>query len=187
MADRDKFGNFVNNKGVIIKISTDKNGGDHISFYGSDVDKPHDGIHINIDYNKGTWTSTTHNADKSDTDSSSGFCYLTTACMKHYLNNFDDNCYELTVLRWFRDNFVSEEDIKHYYNTAPYIVCGIEKEDNKDIVYNYIYDNVVDYCVTAIENGNYMEAYKRYKNSILSLEELYAKKELGRRLIKTLS
>ena len=83
--------------------------------------------------------------------------------------------------------FVSNEDIKHYYNTAPYIVEGIEKEDNKDIVYDYIYDNVVDYCVTAIENGNYIEAYKRYKDSIINLEQLYARKELGKRLIKTLN
>ena len=85
------------------------------------------------------------------------------------------------------DNFVSNEDIEHYYNTAPYIVEGIEKEDNKDIVYDYIYDNVVDYCVNAIENGNYIEAYKRYKDSIINLEQLYARKELGKRLIKTLN
>lgn len=116
-----------------------------------------------------------------------GGCYLTTACMKHYLNNFDDNCYELTVLRWFRNNFVSEEDIRHYYSVAPYIVDGIEKEDNKDIVYDYIYDNIVDYCVTAIENGNYEEAYTRYKESILSLEELYSIRELSKKFIKILS
>ena len=107
--------------------------------------------------------------------------------MKHYLNNFDDNCYELTVLRWFRNNFVSEEDIRHYYSVAPYIVDGIEKEDNKDIVYDYIYDNIVDYCVTAIENGNYEEAYTRYKESILSLEELYSIRELSKKFIKILS
>ena len=95
---------------------------------------------------------TTHNKDKTEKSTNSGSYYLTTACMKHYLNDFGDNCYELSVLRWFRDNFVSLENIKHYYNTAPYIVEGIEREDNKDIVYDYIYDNVVDYCVTAIEN-----------------------------------
>ena len=42
--------------------------------------------------------------------------------MKYFKENFDDNCYELTVLRWFRDNFVSKEDIKHYYEVAPIIV-----------------------------------------------------------------
>lgn len=98
-------------------------------------------------------------------------CYLTTACMRHYLNNFDDNCYELTVLRWFRDNFVSKEDIKHYYMTAPAIVKAINNDPNSDIIYDYIYDNVVDACVEAIENGDYEFAYNRYKSSILNLEK----------------
>ena len=53
--------------------------------------------------------------------------------MRHYLNNFDDNCYELTVLRWFRDNFVFEEDIKHYYKIAPVIVEAIDKEQHRDV------------------------------------------------------
>lgn len=79
----------------------------------------------------------------------------------------------------------SEDNIKHYYNVAPYIAEGIEQEENKNIVYDYIYDNIVDYCVIQIENGNYEEAYKRYKSSILSLEELYARRVLGKRLIKT--
>ena len=42
--------------------------------------------------------------------------------MKYFQENFDDNCYELTVLRWFRDNFVSKEDKEHYYEIAPIIV-----------------------------------------------------------------
>lgn len=122
MSDRDKYGNYVNDKGVTIKINTDKNGNDHISFYGGKVDKPHDAAHVNINYDTNSWSSTTHGPDKSDTSSGSGGCYLTSACMKHFQKNFDDNCYELTVLRWFRDNFVSKEDIEHYYNVAPIIV-----------------------------------------------------------------
>ena len=85
--------------------------------------------------------------DKSDTNIGSGSCYLTSACMKYFQENFDDNCYELTVLRWFRDNFVSKEDIKHYYEVAPIIVESINNGEKNDIIYNYIYDNVVDYCV----------------------------------------
>lgn len=38
--------------------------------------------------------------------------------MKHYMNEFDDNCYYLDILRWFRDNFVSSEDKKEYYEVA---------------------------------------------------------------------
>ena len=186
MADRDKYGNYVNDKGVTIKITTDKNGNDHISFYGGDVDKPHDAAHVNVNYDKGTWSSTTHGPDKSDTNLGSGGCYLTSACMKYFQENFDDNCYELTVLRWFRDNFVSKEDIEHYYEVAPVIVETINKEEKSGIIYDYIYDNIVDYCVKQIEQGNYDKAYSRYKNSVLILEEQFARPMLEQRLVKTL-
>jgi len=186
MADRDKYGNYVNDKGVTIKVNTDKNGNDHISFYGSDVDKPHDAAHVNINYDKNSWSSTTHGSDKSDTNSGSGGCYLTSACMKHMQENFDDNCEELTILRWFRDNFVSEEDMNHYYNTAPIIVEAIDELKDNDSIYNYIYNNIVNACVVAIKNGNYEFAYNRYKNSILVLEEQFAKPKLKNRFVKTL-
>ena len=186
MADRDKFGNYVNEKGVVIKVNTDKNGGDHISFYDGDVDAEHEGVHINIDYENETWNSTSHNADKSETTRSSGGCYLTSACIKHFKNAFDDSGYELTVLRWFRDNFVTKEDVRHYYKVAPLIVTEINKEEKRDLIYDYIYDNIVDYCVTEIEKGNYINAYNRYKQSILSLEEHYIRPTLNKKLIRTL-
>lgn len=104
-----------------------------------------------------------------------GGCYLTTACMKYYLSDFADNCYELSVLRWFRDNYVSKEDIDYYYKIAPTIVAEINSDKNPNIIYNYIYDNVVDYCVKAIENFDFQLAYDRYKDSALHLEQLYIK------------
>jgi len=106
--------------------------------------------------------------------------------MKHFQKNFDDNCYELTVLRWFRDNFVSKEDIEHYYNVAPIIVKKINDDKNSNAIYDYIYDNIVDYCVEQIEQGNYDKAYSRYKNSILTLEEQFIRPLLQQKLIKTL-
>ncbi len=175
MPSRDKYGNYVNEKGVTIKVNTDKNGNDHVSFYGSSVDASHDAAHVNINYQKKSWSSETHDSSKSNSSNGSGGCYLTTACMKHFKEDFDDSCYELRVLRWFRDNFVSKEDIDHYYDIAPTIVIGIDNEPQSDMVYDYIYDNVIDACVSAIEEGNYEFAYKRYKSSILSLEEAFAK------------
>lgn len=186
MADRDKYGNYVNDKGVTIKINTDKNGNDHIGFYGGEVDKPHDAAHVNVNYDKESWSSTTHGPDKSDTNSGSGGCYLTSACMKYFQEKFDDNCYELTVLRWFRDNFVSKEDIEHYYEVALIIVETINKEEKSGIIYDYIYDNIVGYCVEQIEQGNYEAAYNRYKNSVLVLEEQFTKPALTDRFVKTL-
>ena len=106
--------------------------------------------------------------------------------MKYFQKNFDDKCEELTILRWFRDNFVSQEDIKHYYVTAPIIVEAINTIENNDKIYNYIYENVISVCVNAIKKGDYEFAYNRYKNSVLTLEEQFARPVLERRLVKTL-
>ena len=106
--------------------------------------------------------------------------------MRYFQNNFNDKCYELTVLRWFRDNFVSKEDIEHYYEVAPIIVESINNEDKNNFIYDYIYDNVVNYCVEQIEQGNYDKAYNRYRSSILTLEEQFAKPMLQQRFIKIL-
>ena len=107
-----------------------------------------------------------------DVQNDSG-CYLTTACMQHFGDNFDDNCHELTVLRAFRDKYVSPEDIKHYYRVAPAIVKGLNNMPYSDFIYHYIYKNLVDKCVKLIESGNYEMAYYRYKRSVLNFEKKF--------------
>lgn len=183
---RDQYGHYTNDEGVEIRTSTDKYGREHIDIYDScpAENSDHGSIHINYDSDtgKGTIVDTT-NGDKEPTDTQ---CYLTTACMRYMSKSFDDNCHELTVLRWFRDKFVSEEDIEHYYEVAPIIVENINKDEKADVIYNYIYDAIVNYCVKQIEQRNYDEAYNRYKNSVLVLEEQFAKPVLTNRFIKTL-
>lgn len=155
-----------------------------IDVYTSDPKGPHESIHIAVDSDsKSAHIIDTTNGSTEHTDVK---CYLTSACMKYFQENFDDNCYELTLLRWFRDNFVSKEDIEHYYEIAPIIVETINKEEQSGIIYDYIYANVVNYCVQQIERGNYDKAYNRYKNSVLTLEEQFTKPILEKRLVKSL-
>ena len=115
-----------------------------------------------------------------------GGCYLTSACMRHMQANFDDNCEELTILRWFRDKFVSKEDIDHYYKTAPVIVKAIDEIEDNGKIYDHIYETVVDACVKAIKKGDYYFAYKRYKSSILTLEKQFAKPKLMKKISQAL-
>ncbi|HIR74821.1 TPA: hypothetical protein IAB95_04930 [Candidatus Ventrenecus avicola] len=115
-----------------------------------------------------------------------GGCYLTSACMQHFAQQFNDKCYELQLLRWFRDNFVSEEDIAHYYETAPLIVNEIDLLPNSNEIYDKIYYHVIAVCVKAIEKSEYAVAYQRYKESILQLEEAYVRPALEQRLIRAL-
>lgn len=176
---------YKNNQGVYIDVHTDKRGTDHVSFYDEDPqEENHESIHINWDSNTGTGTivDTTGN-DKDTTDIS---CFLTTACMRYNNKDFNDSCEELTILRWFRDKFVPQEDIDHYYETAPIIVTAINESKNSDEVFDCIYDNVIAPCVDAIKRGDYDFAYKRYKSSVLILEEEFARPKLENDLIKVL-
>lgn len=103
-------------------------------------------------------------------------CYLTMACMKHLSESFNDNCHELTVLRWFRDNCVKKEDIELYYSIAPTIVEHIDSlpADKQDIIYKDIYRDIVSACVGFIENRAYEKVYERYMSSMLALKQRFA-------------
>lgn len=188
MADNDKIvgkdastNSYFNGNGEHLKFTESS-----MSIYSNDPREPHSAMHLNVDHDKGTFTVTTHNEDKSEKSSNTGNCFLTSACMKHFQEIFDDNCQELTILRWFRDKFVSQEDIKHYYKIAPTIVTAIDNDPNNQIIYDYIYENVIYDCIEAIKNGDYNFAYNRYKESILALEEQFARKEFQTRLVRSL-
>lgn len=170
---KDKYGHNVNEKGVEIKATTSSSGKAKIDIYDScpAENKEHKSIHINLDTDTGKGTITDTSSGKTETTNVG--CYLTTACIKHMQDKFDDNCHELTILRWFRDNFVSKDDIEHYYKIAPNIVKNIEKSSERDKIYNDIYNNVILTCLAAIEKKNYDFAYKRYKDNILELENKF--------------
>lgn len=104
--------------------------------------------------------------------------------MRHFKENFDDNCYELQVLRWFRDNFVSERNKEYYYEMAPIIVENIEKIDGNNKIYKYIYENVIDASVKAIEKGDYESAYNRYKSSVVALAEQFGTRKNNNAFVK---
>lgn len=112
-----------------------------------------------------------------DEDEVEGGCYLTSACMAHYKEDFDDNCFELQVLRKFRDAMVPPEEVMHYYKVAPTIVKNIEKEKHSEIMFDRIYKCVVEPCVKDIVENNYKRAYTRYKKTIVAFENKYAKQE----------
>lgn len=72
MAGYDKYGNYVNNAGVTIKVSTDKRGNVHMGFYDGPVDEDHSGLHVNLNTNDGSWNSSYHGKEHSDKSYGSG-------------------------------------------------------------------------------------------------------------------
>lgn len=179
-SSRDRY---IAPDGSELKVTPYSNGnGYKYDYYESSTynNAPHNSKHVKSDLNE-NWEKTTNNRDNGtqEKDSGSG-CYLTTACMKHKQDNFNDNCIELTTLRWFRDNFVTEDDIKYYYEKAPMIVEKIDSLQDSTQIYNWIYENIVSACVEAIKNKDFDFTYNRYKNSILALEEQFIQQDLNK-------
>lgn len=157
--------------GTWVNINENKKGTTTINVYDKDPKEKHnESIHISINEDgKGRISTKSGDEKRKETDIS---CFLTTACMRFYHADFKDDCYELTMLRWLRDNCVMDEDVTHYYEVAPLIVECIESGDPKS-VYPYIYQNLVSYCVSEIEVGNYENAVARYKQVVADLENFY--------------
>jgi len=108
--------------------------------------------------------------------SSSGGCYLTSACVNN--RGLADDCDELTTLRNFRDGYMKsqpggEAEIKEYYDNAPKIVEKIDGLCNRKEIYDKIYDEVIVPCVKLIKNGDNEAAHDKYRGMVKELEAAY--------------
>ena len=108
--------------------------------------------------------------------SSDSSCYISTACIK--ARNLPDNCWELTVLRSFRDKVLrttecGRADVEHYYAIAPRIVDAIGKRPDATDIFCNLYKELVLPCVELIEMGQYDKAYCLYRQKSLELEDKY--------------
>lgn len=85
---------------------------------------------------------------------SGGGCYITTAICQD--SGKPDDCYELTALRAFRDNWLinqpdGKELIKRYYTTAPDVVKRINRQPNKSEIYTYLNRKYLLECLSQLE------------------------------------
>ena len=108
-------------------------------------------------------------------DSSSG-CYLTTACAEAC--GLADDCMELTVLRAFRDGWMSQSaegraDIQTYYRTAPAVVRAIRARSDGGEILRSLYDTLVAPCVSLIMEGRCREAHALYRQKAEELRETF--------------
>lgn len=105
-----------------------------------------------------------------------GGCYITTAvCLE---NGKRDDCYELTMFRGFRDDYLLKKTqgaklIAQYYGTAPTIVDIINRESNYADIYNEIDAQYLSPCLAFIESGNFDKCEAHYKEMVEKLKEQY--------------
>jgi hypothetical protein len=106
-------------------------------------------------------------------------CYITTATCNNLLKGED--CYELEKFRWFRDNWLSMQAdgnnlIKEYYEIAPYIVSEIDKQQDRQDIYNDIWHTYLKQCLTHLEASNFTKCKDIYSSMMDILKKRYEKK-----------
>ena len=104
------------------------------------------------------------------------FCYITTAVCKSL--NKPDDCYELNLLREYRDQYLmgtkdGEILVKEYYNIAPTIVKRIDRSPDASEIYADIWEKYLKPCVRLIEAGEQEECRELYTKMVRSLEKKY--------------
>jgi len=99
-----------------------------------------------------------------------GFCFITTAtCI---LFNKEDDCYELEILRKFRDDYLAKnypKSITEYYEVSPKIVELINISNKKQEIYTDIWKEIND-CIFYIENQEYELVFETYGKMFLRLK-----------------
>lgn len=104
------------------------------------------------------------------------FCYITTAVCETF--GRPDDCYELTLLRDYRDGYLSsrpdgESLIHEYYDVAPTIVKHINQQENSGEIYQSIWEEYLAPCVDMIEHGELEACEEHYKDMVHTLQKKY--------------
>lgn len=106
----------------------------------------------------------------------SGGCFITTAVCDSF--GKADDCYELTMFRSFRDNWLLNQTdgkdlIDEYYRIAPRIVDKIEKLSDSKKIYLNIWEQYLKPCLSYIEKKDYLMCTEKYVEMVQDLKNKY--------------
>ena len=124
--------------------------------------------------------STAYGASHSSVVSSSssrgsGLCFLTTAACECFGKG--DDCYELTMLRHFRDAWLTKQAggaalIAEYYRIAPPIVEKLNASEWRDKMYQDIWWQYILPCVSLIEQESYEPCRVLYEKMVRDIKTM---------------
>jgi serine/threonine protein kinase len=105
-----------------------------------------------------------------------GLCFITTA-VTDFMGKSDD-CYELALLRNFRDSWLAYEAdgeglISEYYSIAPAIVRQLNASPNKEGVYRTLLRDYISPCVKYIEEGEFLTCKEHYIKMVKFLQRSF--------------
>jgi len=103
-------------------------------------------------------------------------CYITTAVCQG-LNKGDD-CYELSLFREYRDNYLLQRSdgkqiVEAYYNVAPTIVKRIHLQGDAIFTFQWIWDTYLKPCILLIEQKEHEACKNLYYEMVSELEKKF--------------
>ena len=103
-------------------------------------------------------------------------CYITTAVCEY--QNKPDDCYELEILRRYRDTYLMQTKegrslVQEYYDIAPRIVWAIDMQPDKDKIYQELYSEYLMPCIHYVEEECNKECKDLYVDMVRSLEKRF--------------
>lgn len=113
-------------------------------------------------------------------DIESGFhrklCYITTAICESLGKGRD--CQELKVLKEYRDHYLESTEeghalVEEYYDIAPTIVKRIDRQEDRKLVYQKLYEEYLLPCLRKIEERDYEACREQYQKMVLDLKTRY--------------
>jgi len=104
----------------------------------------------------------------------SGGCFLTTAVCN--IKGKPDDCYELEILRNFRDEYLlstkeGKKLVKDYYSFAPELALKLEKHFDSSMIAEKLYFSYIIPIINDIQKNKKNKAINKYKNMINTLED----------------
>ncbi|MCG2736679.1 MAG: hypothetical protein L6265_10500 [Thermoplasmatales archaeon] len=104
-------------------------------------------------------------------------CFITTAVMTS-LGRTEDDCYELKILRKFRDEYILKTDygkklIKEYYQISPKIVEKIDTETDSEKIYSGLLNDFITPSIKYIGSGENKKAMNKYIKMVMYLKQKY--------------
>lgn len=131
----------------------------------------------NTSYSNGSSSPYSHKSSSSE-KSNSGWCFITTAACEYF--GKPDDCYELTLLRQFRDGWLAlqpsgEKLIREYYRVAPLIVDALSVSEERNAIYQDIWNCYIVPCVKLIEQNDYQACCELYQNMVRNLKKTILK------------
>lgn len=114
-----------------------------------------------------------HECSHFESRGSSG-CFLTTACCQY--KGLPDDCYELTTLRRFRDDYLLHTSegkrlVEEYYRIAPPLVQKIDCCSSRDTICENMYAAICE-IVQKIEQEQYEDAVRLYQTMVKEVQSM---------------